>query len=172
MTLTVAAFAIVGCMHGETPGQRATKPTTAVDRSIETTVVKDPAVEPTTSVLVKGSNVTAARAAVRAVRGEVTHELGIINAVGAQLTPLQLRRLEANGSLRMYADRSTEVAGLSQQDRRAAAAARRAVREAEKVARASMKAAEKAAEKARKLAEWASKEAQKAAERAASGLSD
>ena len=52
-------------------------------------------------------------AAVRAVGGEVTHELGIINAVGAGLTATQLRRLEANDdTLRVQPNRAAGVSAV------------------------------------------------------------
>ena len=91
----------------------------------------------TASVLVQGSDVGTVAAAVRTVGGEVTHELGIINAVGARLTRQQLRRLEAtNNSLRIHADRGATVAGQSAGDRRAAErAARKAAKDAAKTAK-------------------------------------
>ena len=48
-----------------------------------------------TSVLVQGPDLETVAAAVRAVGGEITHELAIINAVGAKLTARQLRRLDS-----------------------------------------------------------------------------
>jgi len=63
-------------------------------------------------VIVQGADMASVMAAVRAVGGEVTHELGVINAVGARLTPGQVDRLEAvDTSLRLHADRQTTVAG-------------------------------------------------------------
>jgi len=41
---------------------------------------------------VQAANLDGATAAVRAVGGEVTHQLGIINAVGAHLTLDEVRR--------------------------------------------------------------------------------
>lgn len=68
------------------------------------------AAEPREAVLVQGSSLRAAIAAVCAVGGEITHELGIINAVGASLTRHQLSALEAHdGTLRIRADRMTTV---------------------------------------------------------------
>ena len=108
MAIAVTACAIVGCVF-----QTAMEPPARTDRSIETTAAKDPASEPTTSVLVQGNNVTSVAAAVRAVGGEVTHELGIINAVGARLTQAQIRLLEARDkTLRIQADRATSVSGV------------------------------------------------------------
>ena len=63
-------------------------------------------------VLVQGATLMSVETAVRAVGGEVTHELGIINAVGARLTQAQIRQLEARDkTLRVQADRSTNVSG-------------------------------------------------------------
>ena len=74
--------------------------------------------EPTNSVLVQGPDTMTVAAAVRAVGGEVTHELGIINAVGARLTRQQLQRLEAtHGSSRIHADRGATVAGVQRRGR-------------------------------------------------------
>jgi hypothetical protein len=69
-----------------------------------------PAAESREAVLVQGSSLGAAIAAVCAVGGEITHELRIINAVGARLTSKQLTELEAHDdSLRIRADRMTKV---------------------------------------------------------------
>jgi len=66
----------------------------------------------TRSVLVQGPDLRTVAAAVRAVGGEITHDLGIINAVGAQLTRRQLQRLEAtHGSFQIHTDRAITVAG-------------------------------------------------------------
>ena len=168
MTWTVAAFAVVGCMHGATTGQPAMEPTARADTPIATTAATPSASEAMTAVLVQGSDVTTVAAAVRAVGGEVTHELGIINAVGARLTPTQIRRLEASGgTLRIQADRSTSVSGggplgldeLSDAEKKAWA-------KAEKRAKEITKAWEKAAEKATKDAEKASPKAEKQADHA------
>ncbi len=42
--------------------------------------------------------------------GEVTHELGIIHAVGAELTPQQAARLERSPDLNILADSPVTVA--------------------------------------------------------------
>ena len=108
IAMAVTACAAVGCIF-----QPAMEPPTRADKSIDTTAAKDPASEPTISVLVQGSNGTSVAAAVRAVGGEVTHELGIIDAVGARLTQAQIRRLGARDTtLRIQADRTTSVSGV------------------------------------------------------------
>ena len=114
VTLTLAWFAIAGCVHGGTTVQPAMEPTTTEHGPVETTTVKDPVTEPTTSVLVQGTDVAAVAAAVRAVGGRVTHELGIINTVGARLTPTQMRRLEASdATLRIQPNRATSVSAVA-----------------------------------------------------------
>ncbi len=89
-TRAVVTYAAVCCLH--------------------TVVYAQSAGEPQTAVLVQGSNLDAVVAAVCAVGGEITHELGIINAVGARLTLAQVRTLEANDdTLRIRADRMAEI---------------------------------------------------------------
>ena len=66
--------------------------------------------ETVVSVLVQGVDVATAAAAVRAVGGEITHKLSIINAVGAGLTASQRSALERD-AFQVRADRSVEVAG-------------------------------------------------------------
>ena len=118
LAMSVAAFAMsvsmTGCMHGATTVQPTLEPTTMAVGAIETTAATaPPAREPTTVVRVQGSDVRALVAAVRAVGGEVTHELGIINAVGARLTATQLRRLEANDdTLRVQPNRAAGVSAV------------------------------------------------------------
>ena len=69
-------------------------------------------------VIVQGANLMSVATAVRAVGGEVTHELGIINAIGARLTPTQIRRLEAgDDTLRIQADRITRVSAWKSKSR-------------------------------------------------------
>jgi subtilisin family serine protease len=115
----------------------------------------------TTRVIVQGDTTAAASAAVTAVGGEVTHELGIIKGVGARMTPTQLRRLERrHGTLRIQADRTTNVSGARKPDRRSdkrewERAERKAISTAaefERVAERSTKQAERAAAKAEKRA--------------------
>ena len=111
LAMAVTACAIVGCVF-----QPPLESPTRADRPIETIAAKETASEPTTSVLVQGSNVSSVAAAVRAVGGEVTHELGIINAVGAQLTQDQIRRLEtSDDTLRIRANRTTTVSGAKEE---------------------------------------------------------
>ena len=138
------------------------------------TVRDHQATEARQNVIVQARSLDDASAAVRAAGGTVTHELGIINAVGARLTRQQLERLDTtDGSLRIHADRSTAVAGAGPGgpggpgDRRAAEAAKKAAREAEKKAEDALKAAERAAEEARRAAERTAREAQREGERAA-----
>ena len=55
--------------------------------------------------IVQGRDVQAAAAAVRAAGGTVTHELGVIDAVGARLAPAQLDILRHSGVVRrVYAE--------------------------------------------------------------------
>lgn len=66
--------------------------------------------QPTVGVIVQGSDIATAAASVHSVGGTVTHELGIINAVGAQLTAAQLAALQGlNGISRIYENRRVEV---------------------------------------------------------------
>jgi serine protease AprX len=56
-------------------------------------------------VIVQAGDLASARATVARVGGVVTHELDIIDAVGARLTASQMRRLERDPTLRLWADR-------------------------------------------------------------------
>lgn len=108
--VTVAAVAIVGCAHGTVTVQPVVEPTTVSDSSLE--LAADVGSEQTTAVLVQGSDTAALAAAVRAVGGEITHELGIINAVGALLSEAQVRQLKANNStLRIQANSTVGISG-------------------------------------------------------------
>lgn len=79
---------------------------------LPTIVSAQPAEELQAAALVQGSDLEAVIAAVCAVGGEITHELGIIDSVSARLTPEQIRRLqEQDGALRIRADRTVEVNG-------------------------------------------------------------
>ncbi|MCP4304389.1 MAG: S8 family serine peptidase [bacterium] len=52
------------------------------------------------------------KSAVEAVGGEITHKLGIINAVSAELTPSEVEALRVlNGDLRLYEDHSVRASG-------------------------------------------------------------
>ena len=66
------------------------------------------------AVIVQGRDLASVAALVRAVGGSVTHELGVINAVGARLDPTQARRIrERDPQVRFYADRQFEVAATT-----------------------------------------------------------
>ena len=124
LTLTLAAFALAGCMHGGGAVGSSGEATTLAGPAVtpegeaprqEQTAVSALTSESVSSVLVQGSDVATVAAAVRAVGGEVTHKLGIINAVGARLTPTQIRRLEASDdTLRIRANGSTSVSGMQE----------------------------------------------------------
>lgn len=64
-----------------------------------------PAREELVPVIVQGDDVTAASRAVAGVGGVVTHQLAVIDAVGAELTRSQIRSLQGTGLVkRVYAD--------------------------------------------------------------------
>ena len=79
----------------------------------------DRANETVVSVLVQGPDVATVAAAVRAAGGEVTHELGIINAVAAEMAPRTYERLAADSGLRLYADSGVETAAPKKRKRAA-----------------------------------------------------
>ena len=62
------------------------------------------------SVIVQGPDLESATRAVRDAGGTVTYELGIINAVATRVPTHQRRFLEQRVGLRVYDDRSVEVA--------------------------------------------------------------
>ena len=63
--------------------------------------------------IVQGKDLASVTTAVLAAGGEVTHELGIINAVGARMSETPIERLEASDStLRVQADRVATVRGV------------------------------------------------------------
>src|SRR3990172_2450757 len=67
---------------------------------------------PTVEVIVQGYDVATVKALVHAVGGVITHELGLINAVGAQLSTAQQNALQGKaGITKIYASRRLEVAG-------------------------------------------------------------
>src|SRR6266545_1337165 len=66
------------------------------------------------SVIVQAREMAAAVALVRQAGGEVTHELAIINSVGARLTPGQVRSVRLSGNARIFADRKVRTAGSNQ----------------------------------------------------------
>ena len=69
----------------------------------------------TASYIVQAQSLAAARTSVQKVGGTITHELGIIHAVAAQLTVAQADALRANSALTLSADVSTKVAGYAGQ---------------------------------------------------------
>jgi subtilisin family serine protease len=78
------------------------------------TGTKSPRREQPRSVIVQGRDLASVRTLVRAVGGTVTHELGVIDAVGARLDPRQARLLrEREPGIRFYADRQFEIAATS-----------------------------------------------------------
>ena len=65
---------------------------------------------PPAEYIVQAGDAATAAALVEYVGGEVTHELGVINAVGAKLTDRQLSRLHsANTSIRIYQNSAAQV---------------------------------------------------------------
>ncbi len=91
--LIIGALALIGLLHVNTmPGQEA-----AGER---------------TSYIVQGASLPAVKALVRARGGEITHELGVINAVAAELTVDQAAALRGHDAIRtVYGNGSIEVAG-------------------------------------------------------------
>ena len=68
------------------------------------------ATEAVESVIVQAQSLEQATAAVEAVGGEITHELGIISAVGADVTASAVDRLSRQPELTVHGDRSLQVA--------------------------------------------------------------
>ena len=65
------------------------------------------------SYIVQGGSLDVVMSAVRTVDGEVTHELGIINAVGAEMTQDQMDDLQDRyPTMHVMHDSSVEVAGF------------------------------------------------------------
>ena len=64
------------------------------------------------SYIVQGTNPTMAADAVRSVGGEITHELGVIRAVGARLTPSQTEQLKELG-LKVHENRSLRTSSVA-----------------------------------------------------------
>ena len=64
----------------------------------------------TQAYIVQGTDLAAATAAVRATGGAITHELGIIRAVGARLTLAQRDDLRSRAAVRLYDDWRVETA--------------------------------------------------------------
>jgi len=80
--------------------------------------------EKTRSYIVQAADLAQAISSVAKVGGEVTHELGIINSVGALLTEKQVEALRAMAEIRkVFADRSISTAGDSSKNVKSAAPA-------------------------------------------------
>ena len=86
------------CMHGA-----------SVRPSSDARPAAAPVTEREAAVIVQGADLASVAAAVRAVGGEITHELGIIDAVGARLTPSQIAQLESDETLTVQADGTVGV---------------------------------------------------------------
>ena len=69
-----------------------------------------PVQEQQASYIIQGKDLITVTNAVRSVGGEITHELGIIRAVGAELTPSQADRLRKIEGLRLHENHSVETA--------------------------------------------------------------
>jgi serine protease AprX len=69
------------------------------------------AAQPATRYIVSAESHATARAAVVAVGGRITHELGIVEAVAATLTPAQIETLRADARLVLHEDGQTRVMG-------------------------------------------------------------
>ena len=70
-----------------------------------------PRKEPTETYIVQGASLAQVRSAVDALGGEITHELEIIEAVGARLTARQHATIRASGVVRrLYDNRRVETA--------------------------------------------------------------
>ena len=65
------------------------------------------------SYIVQAQSSEVAERAVRAVGGRVTHELKIVDAVGATLTPAQFGALHSNARLQLSVDRKATLAGYA-----------------------------------------------------------
>ena len=68
----------------------------------------------TVAYIVQADDLATAKTAVAAVGGTVTHELGIINAVGAQLTPIQKHKLANESSIKLFDNSAVDVATLTE----------------------------------------------------------
>ena len=75
-----------------------------------------PAAEPSRWI-VRGARVAVLRSAVAAVGGRVTHELEIISAVAAELTPAQAEALRAHPAVTLFADHGIDMVGRSPSER-------------------------------------------------------
>ena len=70
----------------------------------------------TTSYIVQGESAASVSALIADVGGDVTHELSIINAVGAQLTSTQVLALDSLAGVKVLSNTQVEVAGTPQPD--------------------------------------------------------
>lgn len=71
----------------------------------------------TQTYIVQGHDLTTLQAALDAVGGEVTHKLGIINALGVRLSKAELRALKKHNAVhRVYADSDVEITGKPAKD--------------------------------------------------------
>ena len=68
--------------------------------------------EPVTSVIVQARDLETAVEAVRSVGGEITHELGVIRSVGANLTGEQLEALGGIAGLTFHDNRTVTTASV------------------------------------------------------------
>ena len=73
--------------------------------------VRAPAAPGPAEMIVQAGTMDAAAALVENVGGSITHELGIIDAVGAQLTPAQRDSLEKLDEVEIYQNGAVQVAG-------------------------------------------------------------
>jgi serine protease AprX len=83
--------------------------------TISLSAVAPPAGSPV-AMIVQGQDMAAAAVAVRTVGGTITHKLGIINAVGAHLTPAQLEAIRQFDGVRLYGNHLVHVAGVPAPD--------------------------------------------------------
>ena len=75
-------------------------------------LVQLPGQAETQGFIVQGADLAAVTTAVQGVGGEITHELGIINAVAAQMTESEIAALKRNfPDVRLMHDAAVEVAG-------------------------------------------------------------
>jgi hypothetical protein len=84
---TSLAFTLAACQGTTVSSTQSDSARTSVAPSAQTS-----------SYIVQAKSLAAAKAAVKRVGGMITHELGIIDAVGARLSPAQAETLRAHGS--------------------------------------------------------------------------
>ena len=71
--------------------------------------------EPTARLIVQSQDLESARAEVERVGGQITHELGVIRAVGAELTLAQRAELESSPQVtRIWEDAEVRVDSLTE----------------------------------------------------------